>query len=267
MDYESVIRSFLPSKPLQDFVSHYTLADPCQNFVRLQPAFPQQYLIFFPHNAQQFSTDGNSYLPLPNELLVGPFTQPVFLTIDPFQFTIIVTLHPGALHRLIGMPLHEIMNLPLEGVNGFGNEIRKINEQLANDKTHGQKIKRIEDFLLKRIQKAKDTLPIDHTLSLISRDPTGYSIDQLADLSCVSLRQFERQFLERIGTTPTMFMRQSRFKKAFGLKRTKPNLNWTTIAYECGYFDQMHFIRDFKQFTATTPTAFKTFLLPARVMA
>jgi transcriptional regulator GlxA family with amidase domain len=76
----------------------------------------------------------------------------------------------------------------------------------------------------------------------------------------VSLRQFERQFLERIGTSPTTFIRQARFAKALRLKRTHPALNWSSIAYECGYFDQMHLIRDFKQFTSATPTSFKNFV-------
>jgi len=63
--------------------------------------------------------------------------------------------------------------------------------------------------------------------------------------------------LSRIGTTPSMFIRQARFTKAFRLKRCHPQLSWTSIAYECGYFDQMHLIHDFKLFTASTPTAFQ----------
>jgi AraC-like DNA-binding protein len=87
-------------------------------------------------------------------------------------------------------------------------------------------------------------------------------MEKLSNISCVSFRQFERQFLDRIGTTPTMFIRQARFAKAFWLKRTRPELTWTSIAYECGYFDQMHFIRDFKLFTSATPTTYKA-IMPA----
>jgi AraC-like DNA-binding protein len=184
------------------------------------------------------------------------------MLLEPLQLTILVDLLPGVLHRLSHLPLHEILNNPLDGINGFGNEIKRLNEQLSEAKTQEQMIQLIEAFLLKKVQKAKESLPIDHTFNLLITSPDQYTIDKLATMSCVSFRQFERQFLNRIGTTPTMFIRQARFAKACRLKRARPTLSWTSIAYECGYFDQMHFIRDFKLFTSATPTTFKT-ILPA----
>jgi AraC-like DNA-binding protein len=127
-------------------------------------------------------------------------------------------------------------------------------------KTPEQMFKLVEAFLLKKVQNIKEPLPIDHTFSLLIAAPDRSNIAQLANLACVSLRQFERQFLERIGTNPTTFIRQARFAKALRLKRSCPQLSWTAVAYECGYFDQMHFIRDFKQFTSATPTSFTNFV-------
>ncbi len=259
---QGVIRNFQPCPALRNFVSCYIVIDLNCNepAVRLQPAFPQQYLIFYPLFAQQYSTNGNIYNQLPQELLVGPFTQPVYLSLSPMQITILVNLHPGALHRLINLPMHEILNQPFEGINGFGNEIRKVNARLSEAKTPEQMIHLIEAFLLKKLDKAKDPLPIDHTFNLLIASPQQYTIDQMAGMACVSVRQFERQFLSRIGTPPTMFIRQARFAKAYRLKRVLPQLSWTAVAYECGYFDQMHLIREFKLFTDATPSTFKSFL-------
>ena len=72
-------------------------------------------------------------------------------------------------------------------------------------------------------------------------------------MSCLSLRQFERVCKQRIGMPPKLFARIIRFSKAYRLYENSAYKNWTSIAYECGYFDQMHFIRDFKEFTGVTP--------------
>ena len=52
---------------------------------------------------------------------------------------------------------------------------------------------------------------------------------------------------------PKLFARLIRFSKAYRLRESFSNLSWTSIAYECGYFDQMHFIRDFKEFAGVAP--------------
>jgi AraC-like DNA-binding protein len=268
MEIQSAVCFFQPCPLLQTFVSSYTVASitGSQTWARRQPAYPQQYLIFYPYEPQLQSSDGNRFQRLSKELVVGPHTRPVYLLCEPSQLVIIVSLLPGALHRLTRLPLHEILNQPLDGINGFGIELKRVNEQLSEAKTQQQMIQMVETFLLKKVQKVKQLLPIDHTFSLLLAAPNQYSIEQLADLSCVSLRQYERQFLERIGTSPTMFIRQARFAKALRLKRVYPELKWTAVAHECGYFDQMHLIRDFKQFTSTTPTSFRNFV-PAPALA
>jgi len=268
MNVQSTVRDFRPCPELQSYFASYTIAyiNDKQSWIQQRPAFPQQYLIFYPDEPQLHSNDGNKFQRLAKELVIGPFTKPVFLLCSPLQLTIIVHLLPGTLHRLTHLPLHKILNQPLDGINCFGGEMRSVNEQLSSAKTCEQMVQILETFLLKKVRNIKDTLPIDHVFHLLLTVPYQYSIEQLAKLSCVSLRQFERQFLERIGTSPTTFIRQTRFAKALRLKRVRPDLNWTTVAYECGYFDQMHLIRDFKQFTYSTPTSYKNFVVaPALV--
>jgi AraC-like DNA-binding protein len=268
MASQPLIHSYQPCQGLKDLVRSYTVVflycnDP---FVRVQPAFASEYMIFYPLGPQQYSDDGKSFNRLPKELLIGPFTQPVYLLQIPQQVMILVNLFPGSLHRFIHLPMNEILNRPFEGINGFGNEIKKINEQMSDLDSPEQMIDLVEAFLLKRLDKLKDPLPVDEVFRLMVNSPHPYAIDQLANLACVSSRQLERQFLTRVGTTPTMFARQTRFGNAYRLKRHRPGLSWTSVAHECGYFDQMHLIREFKLFTSATPGSFRDFL-PAPAMA
>jgi AraC-like DNA-binding protein len=268
MESPSFVRTYQPCPALRNYAKGYTALNvSCDDpIVRVQPAFPQEFLIFYPHDPQKYSYDGKQYAQLPQELLIGGFTQPVYLLQAQLQTMILVSLFSGTLHRLVYVPMHEIANQPTEGINGFGNEIRKINEQLSDCILPEQMIGIIENFLIRKLKKLKNALPIDQVFKLLVNSPHQYSIDQLASMACVSLRTFERQFLTRIGTTPTMYIRQARFGKAFRLKRAQPELSWTSIAYECGYFDQMHLIRDFKLFTSATPKGFRSFL-PASAVA
>jgi len=79
------------------------------------------------------------------------------------------------------------------------------------------------------------------------------SIEQLAQQACVSKRTLERQFQQRIGMAPKVFSRLLRFTKARTFRIEHPDMTWLHIANLCGYADQMHLIRDFKEFASTTP--------------
>jgi hypothetical protein len=117
MDFQPVIRVYKPCPALKNFVSSYTIAYLISNesVVRLQPAYPRQFLIFYPSSPQQVSIDEKKYGFLPQELVIGPFIQPVRMIINPFQLTILVNLLPGVLHRLCHLPLHELSTSPLMG--------------------------------------------------------------------------------------------------------------------------------------------------------
>ncbi len=72
----------------------------------------------------------------------------------------------------------------------------------------------------------------------------------------LGVRQMERLFQEFVGVSPKVFERLHRTKQAMSLHRANPGLDWASIAAASGYFDQAHFIRDFRRQNATTPAEF-----------
>ena len=70
----------------------------------------------------------------------------------------------------------------------------------------------------------------------------------------VSVRNFERKCKERLGMPAKMYARISRFHKAYKMLERGPLISWTDLTYEAGYYDQSHFIKDFKEFARLTPT-------------
>ena len=83
-----------------------------------------------------------------------------------------------------------------------------------------------------------------------------YSLDWLAKEACLSAKQFERNFNDRIGINPKYFARIIRFDKVFRMKNAFPNKDWLSIALDCGYYDYQHLVRDYKEFTGMTPANF-----------
>ena len=87
------------------------------------------------------------------------------------------------------------------------------------------------------------------------QNPAGYSVEKLADYACLSISQFERRFIQQMGITPKLYNRINRFYSAFLLKSLRPNLDWLSIAIQTGYNDYQHLVKDFKQFSGTTPNS------------
>jgi AraC-like DNA-binding protein len=72
-------------------------------------------------------------------------------------------------------------------------------------------------------------------------------------MACISRKQFERVFAAKIGATPKQYLKVVRLQQALQLKSIDRNRNLTQLAYDCGYYDQSHFINEFKQQTGYTP--------------
>ena len=82
------------------------------------------------------------------------------------------------------------------------------------------------------------------------------SISALARESGWSVRQLERRFRSETGLSPRVLARIVRFQRVFrALGRERSD--WVSVALDCGYSDQPHLIREFREFTGQTPGAFE----------
>ncbi|WP_370636604.1 helix-turn-helix domain-containing protein [Spirosoma sp. KNUC1025] len=76
----------------------------------------------------------------------------------------------------------------------------------------------------------------------------------MASQACLSPRQLERKFYERLGLSPKTFTRQVRFSRSIRQKEQQPEVDWLEVAVSCGYYDLSHMRRDFTEFAGSTPT-------------
>ena len=94
---------------------------------------------------------------------------------------------------------------------------------------------------------------VDQVANYLLADPVHVSLDNVAKQACLSTKQFQRKFIERIGLSPKLFSRINRFNHAYHYKISHPNATWSSIAQEHYYTDYHHLEKEFKEFTALTP--------------
>jgi len=115
----------------------------------------------------------------------------------------------------------------------------------------------LEEFLIQRaLVRTFDLNLIQSAAKMLHHTKGQYRITELADYCCVSVRQLERGFRQVIGTSPKAFARTMRFCEAQRRLMFDPEADLTDLTYACGYFDQAHFIKDFKKFVGKTPTEY-----------
>jgi AraC-like DNA-binding protein len=216
---------------------------------------PETCLYFYPKGKLCINYLDKSTQTIPDNIITGQVTVRHNLLIPNNYLMFKVLLQPSGFFRLFGIPMtlftgsHEEINLVL------GNEIKELRERIENAATFEQMVNITEGFLLRKVAAYKVE---KHAIDIVLEQPNfyQYSLDQLAHDSCLSNRQFERKFLERTGISPKFYSRIVRFNRAMKIKQQQPRRSWLHIAYDCGYFDHNHLLRDFKQFTGVVPTDF-----------
>jgi AraC-like DNA-binding protein len=173
---------------------------------------------------------------------------------------ICVTFYPYGACNFFNFPLLEIENQNISLDNIFGREISKINEQLYDAQALNEKIAIIENFLLAKLSGSfnRDSLFIKTGIELIDQNKGLISAVMLSEKLCVTSKTLERKFSSLVGKTPKQFMKIVRFQNILNTFSTERNPILNEIAYNNGYFDQAHFIKDFKSFSGLTPGDYVT---------
>ena len=105
-------------------------------------------------------------------------------------------------------------------------------------------------------KKAYEFKRISHIIDCIRCSKGNIDITELVSESCLSRKQFERTFLEYIGISPKQYLKIIRLQASIFSKSLEKNVSLTDLAYKHGYYDQSHFIHEYKALTGLTPKQF-----------
>jgi len=164
-----------------------------------------------------------------------------------------VLLHPYVIPVLFGMSStdfkNELVDLALLGQHG-----KDITDKMMLAKDNTERLQLINHFLTQRLREF-DRPEIVYAAQQVCSLKGLVNIKKLTNGVALSHRQFERKFKEHIGFSPKTFARIVRFKSLLNSYK-KGDSTLTKVAYDFGYYDQAHFIEDFKQFSGYSPNTY-----------
>jgi len=103
---------------------------------------------------------------------------------------------------------------------------------------------------------------IAFSIGRLARAGDSVRVRDVADRVGLGSRRFMELFREQTGLTPKSFQRVRRFQQVLCALHAHSEKNWATVAYNCGYYDQAHFIHDFRLFSGLTPSEYVAIATP-----
>lgn len=251
---------YTPCPELQQFVKcFWTLEDdPLPEPVR-QRVLPDGCMEMIFHYGDlytQFFEDGSSVVQ-PRSFVFGQISR--YIEIAPTGASGIVSARflPDGVLPFITRPLSELENRATSLYDLFGEPGMELEGNVVRAADNQQRIKIIEGFLLSRLA---DPATIDniakYCVDVIIGSRGQIALAELAGELKINRRSLERKFMSVIGMSPKQLSRVVRLQATLKMLEQKQFTSLTSLAYENGYYDQAHFIKDFKEFTGMSPKSF-----------
>lgn len=200
---------------------------------------------------------GSDFHPSSDYTLIGLFSQPYEVHFRGQVRAFGIRFKPEGLLPALGVPAAEVKEGFADIELFTGRAFREYYQRMRTAALSSERIALSEAFLRKKLEKNNVELYyLNRAAEMIRRRKGLVSMEELAENAYISPRQLEREFKQKIGLTPKRYMRLARLNEANRLLEKNKQMELTAIAYESGYADQAHFIRDFRQFTGEKPTAF-----------
>ena len=188
--------------------------------------------------------------------IVGPNDEPCRVRLYAGMKNMVVNFKPGGMFKLFHLPAFHFNNRSRDAVEFLGNQIQEIARQLAETGL-SEKIELLDVWLTRHLQMQKKTdRNIDEAIRLIERRRGNISIRELELATFTTKRTLERRFQEQVGLQPKTFSRLVRFNEVIRFIESNLNVKWRQLADAFGYYDQSHFIHEFKSLTGALPQDF-----------
>ncbi|MDR8390803.1 helix-turn-helix domain-containing protein [Aliifodinibius sp. S!AR15-10] len=255
------IQEFSPGKDLRPYVEffwegQFNLSGTTTLYQKVVPnGFVE--LVIHPSDSHCHLPIGDGWSSSPDYTIIGLYTRPYEVQFPHYVNVFGIRFKPEGIYNLFGIPAsvfsekYEDMELVL------GREFKEYCERLRETPHVGQRLKLTTNFLLKKLeQNSAEITYLNRAAEMIRRSEGFNKIDDLPDKVYISQRQLEREFNKKIGITPKRYMRIARLNEVHRKLEEEQELELTKIAFDCGYADQAHFIRDFKSFMGVNPTLF-----------
>ena len=190
-------------------------------------------------------------------LLSGAHSEYIVIDTSPQAAVIGVHFKPGGAFPLLKMPADELQDTAVSLETLWRIHASVLREQLLAAATPLLKVRRLEHFLLAQAARPWERHPaVAFALKAFTGESLTRPISEITDQIGLSSRRFIQVFKQETGFTPKVFCRIQRFQKVLSAIGMNQDIDWVELALECGYFDQAHFIHDFRAFSGLSPSTY-----------
>jgi AraC-like DNA-binding protein len=187
----------------------------------------------------------------------GVRTRPITIPSGTGNHLMVVAFKKGAASPFYSFPMNEITDSVVMADLIFGRSICELRERLSGTSSVAEMFRLVESFL---ITQAGDKLHVNapsrciqHAIAHITGYPHIFRFQAFSEHIGYSQKHFIDLFRKQVGVTPKQYLKIIRFQKAVLQAGTAQTINWSRLAQESGFYDQAHFIHDFKEFSGFTP--------------
>lgn len=252
---------FFPSDSLSHYVKYYWTCTHNRDVLEVMYPTGCLELCIDITNGDTTRHRGNQSVTVPRLEVLGHWTIPTRATIKKGNTCLITRFQPYAGALFFPNQVSEFTNASIDLCDILGKESIEFYHRLMEQPLLEQKVQLLERFLTDRLARMRKNpekiVLLEGLCGAISRHKESFDMERLAAEFGFSERYIQKLFLQYIGISPKGFFTVQRFNKSLQLVRSAA-MSLTSIAYECGYYDQAHFIKEFRSYTGLTPSQLST---------
>jgi AraC-like DNA-binding protein len=247
-------KTFIPCDILKPYVKLFAIQETVDE--QVYKVLPDTGLVIgFQYKGKLSYLDNEKEMPLSNSGITGLRDSYRVFKNSKDIGTVLVFFKESGAASFFRQPLQELFRESISLDNFMlRSELLLLEEQLCEANSDDAKIKVIEYFLISRIKPVEPDQLVLAALALIHKSKGNIRIKELMSQLHISQSPLEKRFRQSVGASPKKFASIVRLKNA--IQHYSPQNSLTALSYEAGYYDQAHFIKEFKTFTGDTPETF-----------
>lgn len=246
--------TYIPADILKPFVRSFAISE--NNEAGSYKVLPDTSIVMgFQYSGKLSYSQNNEAVPLSPAGITGLRDSYRIFNNSANTHTVLVMFSETGAGMFFNHSMHELFghSLSLDDLM-LRSQMDVVTDQLNEATTDMERINLVEKFLISRINyKAHDEL-VNLAVAFIKQQAGNIKIITLAEKLNISQSQFEKRFRKMVGASPKKFASIVRLRHI--LTASSPGNSLTELGLDAGYFDQAHFIKDFKSFTGETPEQF-----------
>lgn len=254
-----IYRFHIPAAPLDQFVSSiifFSDVNLTHNFDRFLPNGDTEILIDF-HDTPQYIYDNATLKEIQacNHVWAsGLRTEPITIPAGKKSEMMVISFRKGMASSFFPFPMNEIVDSVVDADLIWGGELGLLRERLLETNDIDRRFQIVEQFLMIEFRSQMKLDPcISFAIGEMTERPDALNITRMNHQIGYSQKHFIEMFRRSVGVTPKAYLKIMRFQKAIATIDDNDEHDWGSIALECGFYDQSHFINDFKHFAGFTP--------------